>query len=52
MAYDKLTIYNLIKLVAEIWFYAVGIGILFLFVLTLVESFDHIYFPKGVFKIG
>lgn len=52
MVYSKFTLDKLIKLVAETWFYAVGMGILFLYVLTPVEPIGLKSLIKLILPIG
>lgn len=52
MVYSKFTLYKLIKLVAQTWFYSVGIGLLFLFILTPVEPIGLTSIIKMMLPIG
>lgn len=52
MVYSKFTLDKLIKLVFETWFYTVGMGILFLFVLTPAEPIGLNSLIKLILPIG
>lgn len=52
MIYSKLTLYKLIKLIAQTWFYSVGIGLTFLFVLTPVDPIGLKSMIKSFLSIG
>ena len=52
MVYSRFTLNKLIKLIAETWFYSVGIILLFLFVLTPVEPIGLKEIIKLIFPIG
>ncbi|MCM1157438.1 MAG: acyltransferase [Bacteroidales bacterium] len=52
MINSKFRLYKLVKLLGEVWFYSVGIGILFAFVLTPVDALSWKIFIKMCFPIG
>lgn len=52
MVYSKITLHKLVKLIAEVWFYSVGIALLFCFVLTPVEPIGIIDLIKVLLPIG
>lgn len=52
MVYSKITLHKLIKLIAEVWFYSVGIALLFCVVLTPVEPLGIKDLIKAVIPIG